>query len=598
MQLKKSLALRSGIASASLALLMGAATLFAPAAAAAGWSQETLSNHSSWIYEPTKTLASGKRALMVVLHGCDQTHDQLKVWGNLQAAADEKGAVIVVPWVGSKPWPLFASTKCWNYDGATDGSAHVAELVQLTKTLVDRSSLNIDPRHVYMSGMSSGASVAMLAACKAPDLIAGVAAVAGPSVGSNQMQAISDNPTSPTPEAAAAKCKSLAGTANLAHFNTQIANIGYGEMDRNAERPGCSYSSGDTRCPGTYLLVSKGWSTINANMYRLVYGTGALGTAVKVNNNAKPEAEYMGEHREAQVGAQTALSLTRVYNVGHAWPAGSGDANSASKGGVWVAQKGMNYGQYALSWLIANNRRDTGTPEIACQVVRYGDTGFTVSAQATDSDGTIVSYRVKATGPQDINEVFAGGASMSKTYAPVADGIYSVEVTATDNDNKTAVCPASVDAGKVLPPSPPVITLPVESTKDSVTLRWNAVKGATSYKVYRADKLPASVSVSGTSHTDSDLQPVTTYTYTVTAVNGGGESAHSQPVSVTTKDAWKCTETYTSNYTHVSQGRAYHALGYAKAKGSDLNMGLYTLFHYTRLANTKEGHYIIGACPK
>ncbi len=66
----------------------------------------------------------------------------------------------------------------------------------------------------------------------------------------------------------------------------------------------------------------------------------------------------------------------------------------------------------------------------------------------------------------------------------------------------------------------------------------------------------------------------------------------------TTKDAWKCTLHYTSNYTHVSQGRAVHSLGYAKAKGSDQNMGLYTLFHYTSLAQVKEGHYVIGICPK
>ncbi len=449
---------------------------------------------------------SGKRALMVVLHGCDQSNDQLQQWGNLEAAAEARGAVIAVPWVGDKPWPVVASTKCWNYDGATDGSGHVTEVVQMARTLAGRT--DIDSKHVYVSGISSGASIAMQAACKAPDLFAGVSSVAGPSVGSSQMDAISDNAgfNPPTPDAAAAKCKSLAGTANLAHFNTQIANVAYGEMDRNAENAVCKYSSGDTRCPGTYLLVSKRWSTINADMYRLIYGTGALGAAIKVNNDAKAAPEYMGEHREAKVGSQNAATLTRIYNVGHAWPAGSGLENSVARGGIWMAQKGMNYGQYAINWLIDNNRRDPGKPEIQCKVERFGDTGFTVSAQAQDGNGTIVSYRVKAVGPQPSDETLGGGASMSKTYAPVTNGDYTVTVTATDNDGNPVACSASVDVGpvKVLPP--PTGIAPSATTKDSVTLTWNAVTGAKGYHVYRDNvKLTTGTGVPSPSYTDTVL---------------------------------------------------------------------------------------------
>ena len=624
MQLKNSSALWTRIAKIGLPLLLSASALTAPAAWAAGsWNTqpETLATHPTWIYtpagtmEPSATAKGDKRALLVVLHGCDQTHTQLKEWGNLAAAAEAKGAVIAVPWVGDKPWPLFASTKCWNYDGATDGSGHVANLVALTKTLVDRQGLNIDPRHVYIGGMSSGASVAMLAACKAPALIAGVSAVAGPSVGSSQMNAISDNPTNPTPAAAAAKCKSLAGTANLAHFNTQIANVGYGEMDRNAERPGCSYSSGDTRCPGTYLLVSKGWSTINAEMYRLVYGAGTLGTAVKVNNNAEAAPEYMGEHREAKVGDDEAASLTRIYNVGHAWPAGSGQENSAAKGGVWMAQKGMNYGQYMLSWLIANNRRPYTDDNLApvvewCKAEPAGENGVTISAKGHDKDGTIVSYKVvlKRSGTDVHIDTAAGsGNSFSKTYSPLANGPYTAVVTATDNEAKPSYppCEQNFRVGPIVldPPSDMKAT---GKTTTSVTLNWTNVGDASQYVVTAkkagqpqvvATKTVPEAAGASTSVIVDGLEKATAYDFTVRSKNGGEESPESAVVPATT-DSWICTLHYTSNYTHVSQGRAYHSLGYAKAKGSNQNMGLYTLFHYTSLAQVKEGHYVIGICPK
>lgn len=612
MPLKHPSVVRTRIARISLPLVLGASALIVPAAWAAGsWNTqaETLSTHPTWIYTPATAMAGGKRALLVVLHGCDQNNDQLKQWGNLPAAAEAKGAIVAVPGVGSKPWPLFPSTKCWDYDGARDGSGHVANLVALTKTLVERQGLNIDPRHVYISGMSSGASVAMLAACKAPEVIAGVGIVAGPSVGSDQMQAIKvEAEISYTADAALAKCKALAGADKLQHFNTQIANITYGEKDKNAELPGCAFSAGATNCPGTFQLVSKKWSTINAEMFRKLYGGSALGTAVKVSNNATPEAEFMGEHRESKVADLDALSLTRIYNVGHAWPAGSGQENDVNKGGVWMAQKGMNYAQYALSWLIDNNRRPKADGNQApviewCKVEAAGTSGFTVSAAAKDSDGVISAYQVAYTGPKSFNESTGSGASLSKTYTPGASGRYEVTVSATDNANaSSAVCKASVSIGEpvvILPPPGNIAAASV--TTNSVSLTWMGVTGASGYHVYRNGVKVTSAPVTTLSFTNTGLEAATTYQYAVSTVNAAGEGERSNPpISVTTKpqDGWKCTVHYSSNYTHVLQGRAYNALGFAKANGSNQTIGLYTIFNYALLAQTKPGYYVIGACPQ
>jgi poly(3-hydroxybutyrate) depolymerase len=241
---------------AGLSLAIGTAAL-TTSSAWAGWnsSQETIDNHPTWIYTPDSTLAGGKHALVIALHGCDQTNTQLKDWGNLTTAAEANSAVIALPWVGNRPWPGNPSVNCWNYDGATDGSGHIAELVSLTDTLMQRSALNIDPTQVYVIGLSSGASMALDVACKAPDVFAGVSALAGPSVGSMQSSATQDGGTIfYTANSAAQKCKDLAGAAKQSYFDTQIANIAYGEKDRNGEKPGCTYSSGSTSCPGTYSL--------------------------------------------------------------------------------------------------------------------------------------------------------------------------------------------------------------------------------------------------------------------------------------------------------------------------------------------------------
>ena len=65
-----------------------------------------------------------------------------------------------------------------------------------------------------------------------------------------------------------------------------------------------------------------------------------------------------------------------------------------------------------------------------------------------------------------------------------------------------------------------------------VSLSWNVVSGASSYRVYRnGTLLPGGVA--GNSFTDSSVTNGVTYTYYVTAMNGGTESAASATVSAT-----------------------------------------------------------------
>lgn len=70
----------------------------------------------------------------------------------------------------------------------------------------------------------------------------------------------------------------------------------------------------------------------------------------------------------------------------------------------------------------------------------------------------------------------------------------------------------------------------------SISLSWNSVSGATSYKVYRATSASGNYSerdnVGNTSYTDYDVTKGTTYYYKVTALNSAGaESAKSSAVS-------------------------------------------------------------------
>lgn len=135
------------------------------------------------------------------------------------------------------------------------------------------------------------------------------------------------------------------------------------------------------------------------------------------------------------------------------------------------------------------------------------------------------------------------------------------------------------------------------ATASSMVLAWAGVSGAAGYHVYRNGARVTGAPVAGTSYTDNGLAPATTYSWTVTAVDGNGaESAASTPASgTTTGTAASCFTA--SNYAHTSAGRAHVSGGYALANGSNQNMGLWNVFITTTLKQTAPSYYVIGSCP-
>ena len=84
-------------------------------------------------------------------------------------------------------------------------------------------------------------------------------------------------------------------------------------------------------------------------------------------------------------------------------------------------------------------------------------------------------------------------------------------------------------------PSTPVVKIGHSASSGKPMLTWNAVSGATSYKVYRATSQKGTYSLLGTvtatSYTNTGAKAGVTYYYKVKAVNSAGESAYSNVVS-------------------------------------------------------------------
>ncbi|MFI8455592.1 PHB depolymerase family esterase [Kitasatospora sp. NPDC085464] len=131
---------------------------------------------------------------------------------------------------------------------------------------------------------------------------------------------------------------------------------------------------------------------------------------------------------------------------------------------------------------------------------------------------------------------------------------------------------------------------------NSITLGWQAVSGAASYRVYRDGSQVAGTD--GPSFTDTGLAAGTTYGYAVAAVDATGTvGARSTAVTATTSgSAPRCFTA--SNYDQVLAGRATQRSGLTYALGSGESMGLWNTFVTHTLKQTGPSYFVLadGQC--
>jgi poly(3-hydroxybutyrate) depolymerase len=537
------------------------------------WANDTSTSSAlkGYFYWPeTQPVLANKRALVLVLHGCAQTAandviDSSSDKGfNWKDMADEYGAVILAPNATGNYYNLH----CWDWARTNHSrtTGHDGVLLDLINRFVSNPQYAIDPRQIYVTGLSSGGSESMVLGCMAPDIFAGLGLSATPSPGVTTSQ-IGSVPPGWTAASAANHCKNLAGTYQ-SHFATQIASVVWGTND---------------------YFVAQAYGPLNAAAMRLVYGgtytKGATETVATGGNNT-PYYDSNGKKRTVEMP---------VTGLSHAWPAGPGGQNTN-----YVDATKVNYPKFVMDFWFKNNLRVKVPKMTTCSASVSGST-VTVSGAATDESGPITSYRVVLEGPSPADDATAGsGPSFSKAYANRAEGFYTGKVTATNSvtgmTSDACLIPRFPVGNPIEVVLPPTGLQVANTTNNSISLSWNAASGASGYNVYRDGVTnplnPTPLTV--LSFTNTGLLSGTSYTYRVSSTFPGGESGKSDPVTGTTGS---CTATTDNNYNHVQAGRAYNSGGYAMAVGSGQNMGLNNTFYTTTLVQTAPGYYVIGNCP-
>ncbi|HEY8008303.1 MAG TPA: PHB depolymerase family esterase [Methylocella sp.] len=120
------------------------------------------------VYVPA-TAYRGKRPLLVMLHGCTQNPDDFALGTGMNILAEEHGFIAAYPGQTAAA----NSSVCWNWFNLKDqsrGEGEPAIIAGITQAMI--SDYEIDPRRVYIAGLSAGGAMALVMALSYPELYA------------------------------------------------------------------------------------------------------------------------------------------------------------------------------------------------------------------------------------------------------------------------------------------------------------------------------------------------------------------------------------------------------------------------------------------
>jgi poly(hydroxyalkanoate) depolymerase family esterase len=230
--------------------------------------------------------------LIVMLHGCTQSPDDFAAGTRMNAAAEEHNCLVVYPAQTSAA----NVSKCWNWFNVGDQQRDRGEpslIAGITREVMDQYS--VDPRYVYVAGLSAGAAAAAIMGDAYSDLYAAIGVHSGLACGAAR----------DLPSAFAAMRQ---GKKGRGHRNAVQSD----ESDRRRVVP-------------TIVFHGDRDTTVHPCNGDDVVAQSALAISLVTREE---EGRVIGGHtytrsRHADASGRTLLEQWLIHGAGHAWSGGS-----------------------------------------------------------------------------------------------------------------------------------------------------------------------------------------------------------------------------------------------------------------------------------
>ena len=264
------------------------------------------------LYIPSR-YSAGPAPLIVMLHGCTQSADDFAAGTRMNFAAEGRGCFVAYP---EQPQAANAS-KCWNWFRSGDqvrDQGEPALIAGITRQIM--KDHHIDPRRVFVAGLSAGGAAAAIMGETYPDLYAAVGVHSGLACGSAH-----DLPSA----FSAMRGQKIARVDGRRVSNTRLIPtiVFHGDLDK----------------------------TVHPHNGAEVITRATAGTSLRTTTERKQTASGNRYTHSVQrnTEGQSVLELWEVHGAGHAWSGGS-------PAGSYTSPAGPNATEEMLRFFLGHRR--------------------------------------------------------------------------------------------------------------------------------------------------------------------------------------------------------------------------------------------------
>ena len=263
------------------------------------------------VYVPSSRRANSAVPLVVVLHGCAETADQIAAASGYDRIAEQRRFIVLYPEVDAEDEGYGACWKgIWEPRAEGRGRGDAGAIAEMTTAVIAR--WHIDRSRVYAIGISAGGFEAAILGAQYPDLYAAIGIHSGAAYGVGDQACL---PPSELPaEKSAVARAALAAMGDRARVMPVI--IFHGDKDGRIPYP----------C-GRQALAQ--WLGTNDLILEREHRTVLASAPIRVSHAMVPDGHaYTVASYSDKAGCLVAQFWT-VHGMGHFWSGGSADPSSA-----------------------------------------------------------------------------------------------------------------------------------------------------------------------------------------------------------------------------------------------------------------------------
>ncbi|WP_220495672.1 extracellular catalytic domain type 1 short-chain-length polyhydroxyalkanoate depolymerase [Oceanospirillum sediminis] len=478
--------------------------------------------------------------MVMTLHGCKQTHnDVLNDWG-MKEAADRYGFILVAPFITS--YDGLRNENCWGFwfeQHRHEGGGEVEDLHQIA--LQVEADHNIDPARRFITGLSSGGAMTIVAATTHNEYWTAAAPAAGLPYGEDSSSV-----------SLSGQCPGYASF----HSISRVVSDMQSELNSTTAIPMLILQNENdctvlkTAADNTRDAHLKVWGDSSHDTPAEAYASQNSCTPYYQNNFSCTHTRYTRDGtlntpsivETVYLDGPLSTPNTQDTDHGHYWVSGEHGNN-----GKWAIRTGPSYPDIIWDFFSRHSNSSGGTPVITLT----GDNPLSIAlntaytdpgATANDAeDGSLIVV----TDCQNVNTT--------------AVGDYSCSYSATDSDGNSGYASRTVS---VFDPNAPVETCDEQTASPYGHINaGRAYAGGTSNlrALANADNQDIGGSFdSWSSVTLYEGEPGQWYAVKPAACSGSGGGGNTG-----------CQDWNTTNLSHQVAGRAYYQLGYYTTGGNE-----------------------------